>query len=345
MKAKVWSIAACVVASLLLMLSATARAQEFYRDRRIRLIVGFPPGGGYDLYTRVIGRHLSRHIPGNPAIIVQNMPGAGSAVAANYLYGPAPKDGTVFGTITPAQVLRDMLGAPGVVFSSEKFNWLVAASAEDVFTCIVNAHLGVKTLDDALKRDQPLVVGGYSPGDFTVMVPQFYKEMLGVNLTVVTGYAGTAGIRAAMERKEVEAACWQWSSVKVTAKAMLDTGTAVVFSQMGPRKAPELPHVGNAAERVKAEADRAVMTALFSQLSLGRPYIAPPGVPGERVRILRKAFMDTLQDPRFLEEANKLNLEVGPLSGEEAQKLVVRLKAAPSPILEKLKTIVGVGVS
>jgi tripartite-type tricarboxylate transporter receptor subunit TctC len=345
MKAKVWSIAACVIASLLLTLSATASAQEFYQDKRIRLIVGFPPGGGYDLYTRAIGRHLSRHIPGNPSIIVQNMPGAGSAVAANYLYGPASQDGTVFGTITPAQVLRDMLGAPGVAFSSEKFNWLVAASAEDVFTCIANAHLGVKTIDDVLKRDQPLVVGGYSPGDFTVMVPQFYKEILGVNLTVVPGYPGTAGIRAAMERKEVEAGCWQWSSVKVTAKPMLDAGSAVVFSQLGPRKAPELPHVENAAERVKAETDRTVMTALFSQLSLGRPYIAPPGVPENRVRVLRKAFMDMLQDPKFLEEANRLNLEVGPLSGDEAQKLVAKLKAAPPTILEKLKTIVGTGGS
>ncbi len=343
MKAKV--CAACVIALLLLTLLPTASAQEFYRDKRIRLIVGFPPGGGYDLYTRVIGRHLSRHIPGNPAIIVQNMPGAGSAVAANYLYGPAPQDGTVFGTITPAQVLSDLLGAAGVAFSSEKFNWLVAASSEDVFTCIVNAHLGVKTLDDALKRKQPLVVGGYSPGDFTVMVPQFYKEIIGANLTSVPGYAGTAGIRAAMERKEVDAGCWQWSSIKVTAKAMLDAGAAVVFSQLGPRKAPELPQVANAAERVKAEADRTVMTALFSQLSLGRPYIAPPGVPEQRVRILRKAFTDVLQDPRFLEEANRLNLEVGPLSGEEAQKLVVTLKAAATPILEKLKTIVGSGAS
>lgn len=342
MKTKCWSVVACLVGSLLPGVAAAQGGQDFYRDKKITLIVGYAPGGGYDLYTRTIARHLSRHIPGNPGIIVQNMPGAAAAIAMTYLYSVAPKDGTVLATFSPAQVLRDMLGAAGVAWSSEKFNWLVAASAKDVFTCIVNTDTGVKTLDDALERDKPLIVGGVGPGSFTDIVPMAYNEILGTNFDLVTGYPGTAGIRAAMERNEVDAGCWQWSSVKVTARAMLEEGTALVFSQMAPRKAPDLPHVANAADRVTREEDRAVMTALFSQLALGRPYVAPPEVPKDRVHILRKAFMDVLQDPKFLEETDRINLEVGPVAGEQTQKLVAELMAAPPVVVEKLKEIVGI---
>jgi tripartite-type tricarboxylate transporter receptor subunit TctC len=203
----------------------------------------------------------------------------------------------------------------------------------------VNKDAGVRNLDDVNKRKEPLVVGGTGIGTTTVNVPRAYKDILGANFKIITGYGGTSEMRAAMLTKELDAGCWQWSSVKVTAKSMLDQGTAVVFTQLGLQKAPELAEVENALERAKTQEERTMLQGLLSENSLGRSFVAPPGVPRERVQALRKAFMAALRDPKLQEEANKMKLELDPRSGEECQKEVEMLKAAPPAILQKLKKI------
>ena len=330
-----------LVMGLTLMIAALpqASAEEFYAGKMIRIVAGFPPGGGYDIYSRLIGRHLRKHVPGSPSIIVQNMPGAASVIGANYLYRIAPRDGTAVGIFLPQQVLRQVIGVPGIAFESDKFNWLVAAYVSDVTTCIATAASGVKNLGDAITRKEPLIVAASNPGSPTLLWPRAYKEILGANFKIVQGYRGTPGIRAAMARGEADAGCWSWSSVKVTAKDMLDTGAVVVFTQAGVKSTPELPGVENALDRAKTKTDRQVLTALLSGQSTGRSYVAPPDVPGDRVQLLRKAFLNTLGDPALLEDANRVGLEIDPLPGKEVQSIVTDLKKLPREVREKLRSM------
>ncbi len=331
------------ITSVLLLISTIrlAQAEEFYKGRVLKIVVSYFPGGGNDLEVRLLARHLSKHVPGNPSIIVQNMPGAGTVIGANYLYRLAPKDGSVVGIFGPTQILRQMIGVPGVAFEAEKFNWIVAANIGDVLSCIVNEAAGVRNLDDAIKRREPLVVAATGPGSLTFTWPHAYKEILGANFKIVSGYPGAAGIRAAIERGEADAACISWAAFARRAiEEMREGGTRVtVFTQMGMKAAPDLPHLENALDRVKRETDRQVITALLTEYSMSRPFAAPPGVPGGRVQVLRKAFMDTLRDSSFLEEAKRLRVEINPLPGNELQNLVVDLKKLHPEVKEKVRSL------
>jgi tripartite-type tricarboxylate transporter receptor subunit TctC len=333
-------VTAMTSALALLVTVDLGQGQDFYKGRRLSIIVSYVPGGGYDMYSRLLARHLPRHIPGKPSVIVQNMPGAGSVIGANYLFRIAPRDGTTVGIFGPMQVLRQVIGAPGIEFESEKFNWLASANVGDVMVCLVTAASGVKNLDDAIKRQEPLVVGATQPGSTTLTWTTAYKEVLGANFKIVAGYSGATGVRTAMARGEVDAGCWQWSTIKATeAKTWLDTGKATVFTQAAIKKTPELPHVENALDRAKSKTEREILSALLIESSLGRPYVAPPGVPNERVQILRRAFLDTLRDPKLLEEANRMALEIEPFPGEELEKVVTDLRKLSRDATEKIRSI------
>lgn len=330
----------CLVVTLTVVTFVSAGdAQEFYADRSLRMIVTYNPGGGYDTYSRVIARHLPRHIPGEPNVIVQNMPGAAGAIGASYLYRIAPRDGSAIGALGPIQIIRQAVGAaPNLKFESAQFNWLASANAGDVLACIARSEAGVKNLDDAIKRTEPLIIGSTAPQSSTTTWARVFKEILGANFNIISGYGGTVGIRAAMERGELDGGCWQWSSVKVTAGPMLSEGRAVVFTQLGMEKAPGLPGLENAFDRAQG-ADRAVITAMLAETALGRPYAAPPDVPADRVQVLRTAFNATLQDPKLLKEAQRLGLPIKPLPGEELQKLVDELANLPRQTKERIKAL------
>lgn len=338
---KRWLLLIAATSMLVLLVAAhVGRAQEFYSGQRITIIVSYFPGGGNDLDTRLIARHLPKHVPGSPRIIVQNMPGAGTVIGANYLYRLAPRDGTAVGIFGPMQVVRQVIGLPGVEFHSENFNWLVG-NVGDVLVCVATPASGVKNLDDAIKRREPLIVAATGPGSLTFTWPRAYKEIFGANFKIVSGYRGAAGIRAALERREVDAACISWRSfMRRASKEMLDAGAPVaVFTQIGTKEAPDLPHVENALKRVETKMDRQVLTALLTEYSMSRPYVAPPGVPGDRVQLLRKAFMDTLRDPRLLEEARRMDVDFDPVAGEEVQNIVTDLKKLPREAMEKIRNI------
>ncbi len=331
---------AIIVAVPLVVTIGSVQAQEFYKGRRLSIIVSYVPGGGYDMYSRLLARHLSRYIPGNPSIIVQNMPGAGSLIGANYLYRLAPREGTTVGIFGPMQVLRQVIGAPGIEFEAEKFNWLAAAHVGDVIVCMATAASGVKNLEGAVKRQTPLAVGATQPGSTTLTWTTAYRDILGANFKIVPGYSGATGVRTAMARGEIDAGCWQWSTIKATeAKTWLDTGKTTIFTQAAIKKSPELPHVENALDRVRSKLEREILSALLVETSLGRAYVAPPGVPIERVDLLRNAFMDALRDSKLLGEANRMALEIEPVPGEELEKVVTDLRKLPREAVEKIKSI------
>lgn len=327
------------IAFIVLAVTCSGNAQEFYADHNLKMIVTYNPGGGYDTYSRVIARHLPSHIPGQPNIIVQNMPGAAGVIGASYLYRIAPRDGSAVGALGPTQIIRQAVGGGADLrFESDKFNWLAAANGGDVMGCIVRTGLGVKTLEDAVKRPEPLIIGATAPNSSTATWARVYKELLGANFKIISGYGGTVGIRAAMDRGELDGGCWQWSSIKVTAGPMISDGRAVVFTQLGIKKSTTLPDVENAFDNAKGE-DRAVLKALLAETALGRPYAAPPEVPADRVQTLRKGFLAALQDPKLLKEADRLGLEIDPIPGEELQTLVAELANLPAKTKERVKAI------
>src|SRR5450631_1831683 len=304
-----------------------ARAQDavaqFYKGKQINLYVGSSAGGGYDTYARLLARRFGSYIPGNPTVVPQNMPGAGSNKLASYIYSVAPKDGTAIGAIFSGAILQPLLGDP-VQHDPAKFIYLGNANNE-VFLCLARTDAPVKSFADALGRE--LIVGATNEGgssrDFTAML----DNLLGAKLRIVTGYPGSNEILLALERNEVQGVCGLgWSSIAPQRARLLDSGLARVLVQLATTGHPELSRMGVplAIDFTKTDDDRKVMELVYSQLIFGRPFILPPGVPPERVAALRRAFMAALQDKDAMTEARGLQLDLDPLSGEAVQAEVAK---------------------
>jgi tripartite-type tricarboxylate transporter receptor subunit TctC len=318
----------------------TARAQDavaqFYKGKQINLYVGSSAGGGYDTYARLLARRLGSYIPGNPTVVPQNMPGAGSNKLASYIYSVAPKDGTAIGAIFSGAILQPLLGDP-VQHDPSKFIYLGNANNE-VFLCLARTDAPVQTFRDALSRE--LIVGATNEGgssrDFTAML----DNLLGAKLRIVTGYPGSNEILLALERNEVQGVCGLgWSSIAPQRTRLLDSGLARVLVQLATTGHPELNRMGVplAIDFTKTEDDRKVMELVFSQLIFGRPFILPPAVPAERVGALRRAFMAALQDKDAVTEARGMQLDLDPLSGEAVQAEVAKVYGVPGRIVERAK--------
>jgi tripartite-type tricarboxylate transporter receptor subunit TctC len=317
-----------------------ARAQDavarFYKGKQINLYVGSSAGGGYDTYARLLARRLGSFIPGNPTVVPQNMPGAGSNKAASFIYSVAPKDGTAIGAIFSGAILQPLLGDP-VQHDPSKFIYLGNANNE-VFLCLARADAPVQSFRDALRAE--LIVGATNEGgssrDFTAML----DNLLGAKLRIVTGYPGSNEILLALERNEVQGACGLgWSSIAPQRARLLDSGLARVLVQLATTGHPELNRMGVplAIDFTKSEDDRKVMELVFSQLIFGRPFILPPGVPAERVGALRRAFMAALQDKDAVAEARGMQLDLDPLPGEAVQAEVAKAYGMPVRIVERAR--------
>ncbi len=319
-----------------------AQAQDavafFYRGRTVSLIVGSSPGGGYDLYGRLVARFLGRHIPGNPALVVQNMPGAGSNVAAAYIYNVAPKDGTVMGAIFMGAVVDPLFGeAKRSTHDTAKFNYIGNANS-DAYVCLVRSDAGMNTLADAF--DKEIVMGASAEGASTRDFPSLLKNLLGVKFKIVAGYPGTREINLAMEKGEVQGGCGQtWSSVAATYPAWFRDKLVKPLVQESNVGYPELDRMGVALSRdfAKTPEQKQILELVYSQTTFGRPYVVAPGVPQERVESLRKAFMATMTDPDLVAEAKRINLDIAPIAGEELQTLIAKLYATPQEIVEKAR--------
>ncbi|HEY4404236.1 MAG TPA: hypothetical protein VGN55_06230 [Xanthobacteraceae bacterium] len=309
---------------------------QFYKGKQINLYVGSSAGGGYDTYARLLARRFGSYIPGNPTVVPQNMPGAGSNKLASYIYSVAPKDGTAIGAIFSGAILQPLLGDP-VQHDPARFIYLGNANNE-VFLCLARSDAPVQSFKEALGRE--LIVGATNEGgssrDFTAML----DNLLGARLRIVTGYPGSNEILLALERNEVQGVCGLgWSSIAPQRARLLDSGLARVLVQLATTGHPELDkmNVPLAIDFSKSEDDRKVMELVYSQLIFGRPFILPPGVPAERVAALRRAFMAALQDKDARAEARGMQLDLDPLAGEAVQAEVAKAYAMPVRIVERAK--------
>jgi tripartite-type tricarboxylate transporter receptor subunit TctC len=300
---------------------------DFYEGKTIRVSVGFSAGGGYDTYTRVIARHIGKHIPGNPTIVVDNMDGAGSLIAANYTYNKADRDGTFIGVWNSAFVLYQALGDRAVRLDSRKLGW-IGAPVKGSPACNIMAFTGLKTMDDVVSSKKPLKMGATRAGSTYNDLPKILNQTVGSNFNVITGYKGTSQITVGMRSKELDGGCWGWESVRVTARSMLDAkGDQKLIPIIVHRRweDPELADVPITREYIKSKAGQdgvQLYNAWVNQYEFQRPWVAPPGVPQDRLEILRTAFKATFDDPEFIAEAKKTQLELDYVSPNEINGLV-----------------------
>lgn len=319
-----------------------ARAQmapDFYYRKTISLYVGSTTGGVYDLYARLLARHMGRQIPGNPRIITMNLEGAGGLRLANFLYNAAPKDGTVIGTINRGAPFEPLLGeAEGAKFDASRFTWIGSAS-DEVSTCVVWKRAGITTFDQLFARE--ITVGGTGGTADTNQFPKAISGVLGAKIKLVSGYPGGSDIDLAMERGEVDGRCgWSWSSIVSTRKEWVANGSIRILVQLALHRHSDLPDVPLIMDYAKTAEQREMLRLIFVRGALGCPFLAPPGVPVERAEILRRAFDATMRDPAFLAEAKKSNLEIAPISGRELQKLIEDVYRTPTALVAKIKALV-----
>jgi tripartite-type tricarboxylate transporter receptor subunit TctC len=313
-----------IFAFLVLNIAATALAEDFYKGKTVRFVVGVAPGGGYDTYTRMIARHITRYIPGNPATVVENMEGAGGLVAANYLYKRATPDGLTVAVFNNSLIVQKGLGDPRIRIDFRKLGWIGAPSV-GVPLCMVMGFTGLKTLDDVLKYKKPLKVGATRAGSTGYDLPLILNKTLGTNFEVVSGYTGTATTRVALQTRELQAFCSQWESMRVTARAMLDApgdDKLLPFIISEKWEDPEVKDLPLFKDVIKDPKQYAIYRGWASQMDFQRPLSVSPGTPKERIAILRKGLANTLKDPALLEEANKSKLVITSVSGEKTEKLV-----------------------
>lgn len=319
---------------------AAAHGQSnFYEGKTIRLIVGFTAGGGYDAYTRTIGRHMGKHIPGNPAIIVENMPGAGSMISANYIYKAAKPDGLTVGHFIGGLFLQQLLGKPGIEFDAAKFNY-VGVPAQDNFVLGIAKSTGIIDADAWLASKQIVKFGGVASGSGSDDIPNILKATIGLPIQLVSGYKGTADVRLAFNSGEVSGLSNSWESTKSTWRKELETGELKLVLQATLKPHPEFPKLPMALNYAKTEeAKRLISTLARVHGPTVRPYVLPPSTPKDRVQIIRKAFMDTMNDPEFLAEAKKANLDINPDDGATLEQSVKDILKLDSELVAKLKEI------
>jgi tripartite-type tricarboxylate transporter receptor subunit TctC len=344
--------AAAAAAALAAVTAASGQAQDavaaFYKGRQINLIVGYGPGGGYDLTARLLARHIGRFIPGHPSVVVQNMVGAGSLRAANYLYGAAPKDGATFGVFGSDIAMIGLIGANAAVqFDARRFTWLGSSSSfrDDAYVLIVRADAKSPSILEARRPGgAPLVLGGTGEGARDADVPKILRDALGLNIKQVLGYPDTPSIFLAVERGELEGRTFDFSAVKAIRPEWLkpNSGFNVLVQFARVTRHPELPDVPIARELALDDEARALIA--FSEtplLTMARPFAAPPGVPDERAKALQAAFIAVHRDPRFLEEAEKIGIDISPVGPDQIVLGIERLAQAPVSVRAYMKRLLA----
>jgi len=309
---------------------------DFYRGKNVNVLIGVAVGGEYDLHARLVSRYLGKYIPGNPAVVPQNMTGAGGLKMANYLYEVAPRDGTNIGMLANTFPAMQAAGVKGVMFDAEKFNW-IGSICPTVETMTVWKTTGVQSIGDARKKE--VIAGATGRGAITYMFPAMLNEFAGTKFKIVTGYPGGNDVNLAMERGEVGARNNTWSSWKVTKPAWLANKDITVIVQAGP-KAADLPFVPSVEEIIPDADNRKVVELLVSGTRLGRPLATTPGVPEERVKALRDAFDSVMKDPEFLKEAAAANIDVDPVRGADMQEFVKKVLATPKNLAARARELI-----
>lgn len=340
MSIRILKYALAALAALAVTSAARADAvADFYKGKTVEFFIGYSVGGGYDTYARLLARHIGKHIPGNPTVVPKNMPGAGSLKLTNWLYEAAPQDGTVLASIARAAPFAPLFGNKKAKFDADKFNYIGSANNE-VSICAAMADTGIKTFDQLQTRE--LIVGGTGDTADTVQFPKILNAVLGTKFKIINGYPGGKDVVLAMERGEVQGRCgWSWSSVKSKNMDWVEGGKMNVLMQLSTSKHAELSDIPLVMDLAKSDADKALLTLIFARQELGRPYVAPPNIPAERVDALRAAFDATMKDPEFLAEAKSADLELAPVSGNRVQKLVMDSYGTDPSVVQRINGILN----
>ena len=335
------ALAAGIFNALAALAGAPAQAQsveEFYRGKTIRFLAGYGAGTGYDVYMRVVQRHIGSHIPGNPNVLPENMPGAGGLVMTNYLYNVAARDGTVIGLPSRNLVVEPLHGNDAAKYDAKKFNWIGSVSS-DVATCLGWRTSGVVTLADAMTRE--VKIGANGPQTDSAIMPRVLNALIGTKFKIFNGYPDSGAVGLAMEQKEVDGYCgFTLGSVRSARPAWLEKNLVAILAQMGPDKHPDIKDVPNPLDMLKDEEARQAYLLVFGAGKMGRPIAAPPGVPVDRIAALRKAFLETLADPEFVADVKASRIDVDqPTDGVFIEKLINQLYATPRPVVDRVTAI------
>jgi tripartite-type tricarboxylate transporter receptor subunit TctC len=313
---------------------------DFFAGKTLSLIAGFPPGGGYDSYIRVLARHYGRFVPGHPAMVPANMPGAGSLTAANHIYGKAANDGTVLAMVAASAVMEPLLGNKSALFDPAKFSWIGSMSQQVTYCGVWQSPKAAKSFDEMMTKSTIFGAGG--PAAITFQHPTILKNVLGANIRVIPGYPGSRDLNLAMHRGEVDGECGlDASSIRSQFSDDVSSGRLRLVIQMGNRKSDEFGDIPSVFDFAKTDEQRAVFEVLFKQLLLGRPLAGPPGIPPDRLTALRDALTATMKDGEFLAEADRVGLEIDPASAEEVDELLKRYAAYPPEIFRKAQEAIG----
>jgi tripartite-type tricarboxylate transporter receptor subunit TctC len=304
---------------------------SFYAGRQINLVIGFSPGGGYDAYARVLARHMGKHIPGNPKIIVKNMPGAGGTIAANYVFNVSPKDGSELGLFAGNVAIDPLLGGAPVKYEARKFGWL-GSPYSDTSLCVSWHTAPFRTIADTLETEMVTGAFGNAGTDF----PTALNNVIGTKLKLVKGYPGSNAVKLALERGEVQGGCgFGYDSLRATSPDWLKDRKVNLLVQIALRKDPRLPDVPFVMDLAKSPEDRQILQLIFGWLHVSRPIATPPDVPGERLAALRLAFNETMRDTEFRADAEKIEIELDPLPGEEIERFLEELYRTPKSVIER----------
>jgi tripartite-type tricarboxylate transporter receptor subunit TctC len=336
-----WLIGSAAIAALWCNTAQSETVAQFYSHTPIRLIISADAGGSYDAAGRLVARHLGNHIPGHPKIIPENMLGASGRVATSYIYNSAPKDGSVIGCVQQSIPMAQALHEKGVRYDAAKLNWIGSPVRPDE-TLVVWYATGVKTIDDAKKKT--VVIGATSPTGMNFVYPKLANELLGTKFKIITGYPGGTPINLAIERGEVEGRGSNgWDDWKIEHPEWVKEKKIIPILQMSLQKAPDLPNVPLLVDLAPNETDRKIFELVSITGELGRPLVAPPGVPAERLAALRKGFSDTMKDPEFLADAAKLKKTIEPIEWQETEDLVHRALSVPPEAVALLKSALAAG--
>lgn len=339
MKAAIRSLAAAMLATVPATGSLAQSVAEFYRGKTVDLQIAYSVGGGYDQYARLLARHMGKHIPGNPKVVPHNMPGAGGMRAANWLQSAAPKDGTVFGATSRAMAFEPLLGNTSAKYDPTKITYIGSAN-DEVSVCMAWHTSGVTSFKQAQERQ--LVVGSGGIADDTYQFPAILNNMFGAKFKMVSGYAGGTEINIAMERGEVQGRCgFPWSTVKASHQHWMRDKSFNLLMQFSLAKHADLPHVPLVMDLARTDEQRQILRLIFGRQVMGRPYVAPPGVPKDRADAPRRAFMATMKDREFLDDVAKAQFEITAVSGEQLETMVREIyKTTPPAVAEKAMAMV-----
>jgi tripartite-type tricarboxylate transporter receptor subunit TctC len=331
------NITIVMLAAVLLWFGQASAQEPFFKGKTVRIVVGFAAGGGFDTYSRAMARYWGRHIPGNPSIIVENMPGAGSLIAANHVYKVARPDGLTIGNFGGGLFMQQLKGGAGIEFDARKFEFL-GVPVQDNRSCAFTKASGITSMERWMAAKTPVKVGATAPGDLVHDGPKILQAALGLPIHLVSGYKGTADIRLAAEAGELAGGCWGWDSIKATWSRALESGDAIMVVQMVSKPHPDLPKVPLAVSYAKSDDARQLIEAGVTIPAItNRPYVVTPGTPKDRVQILRNAFDATMKDAEFVADAKKSRIDLEPIGGEEVQKMVNDMFNLSPALIAKLR--------